>query len=183
MRSRPAPPACVPELGSPRVTNQTPLSYHSNDKPRVAATRWCSRTSTAWPVWTGMATSSPARSAEKEMVPGPTASSITTGRPPRMRSQAPARLMAETSTEGSCQSRLCWGKKTPSPAGSFTSAAGVSLPSTCMVAPPICTRVMSGMAGSSVHPEVVRRATSRGAPQSGQVDPAPEETLRQYGQV
>jgi hypothetical protein len=40
---------------------------------------------------------------------------------------------------------------------------------------------MSGMASNSVHPEVVRRATSIGAPQLGQVVAAPVEVVRQYG--
>ena len=43
---------------------------------------------------------------------------------------------------------------------------------------------MSAIGGSSVHPEVVvRRVMSTGAPQFGQLDSAPADSVRQYGQL
>ena len=71
---------------------------------------WCSRTSTPTPGWRGTATISPGESWEKEIRPGPTAWSITTGSPARIRFQPPRSDMALTSTWGSCHSRLCWAK-------------------------------------------------------------------------
>ena len=72
--------------------------------------KMCSRTSTAWPGWSGSEIISPGASREKAMRPGPTAWVMISGMPASIRFHAPLSDMALTLTWVSIQSSTWWEK-------------------------------------------------------------------------
>ncbi len=133
-------------------------------------------TSTVAPACSGSAMTSPGVSCENAIRPGPAASIMNIGSPARCRVHGFDSGIWVSVTDGSCHKITWCGKNRPSPAARLQSATEQMPPSIWTFDCPAWMRVMSAIGGCSVQPpDVVRRRTSTGAPQSGQLLVAPAD--------